>query len=191
MTKEDKVKQTSPVKRKPGMSSMPSFPTKERPGDQKLMNALGVEARALKRPGDRSRSEYGTNALREMSRALGVNPYAILLQFTRGYVVRVNPETGEKRYIEVSVGDQLQAASTAIKYLSPTLKGIEVTGAEGGPLQVAHTFADLAAQAETASSMPVIDAEAVAPVVAVAVHGDLPGPILDLVVEGEDGDDDE
>jgi hypothetical protein len=189
MTKDDKVKQTStkPGRKQAGLALMPSL----KPGNQQLLNALGIEARTLKRPGDRSRSEYGTTALRGMAHAMGVNPYAILLQFTRGYVVRVNPETGEKRYIEVSVGDQLQAASTAIKYLSPTLKGIEVTGAEGGPLQVAHTFADLAAQAETASSMPVIDADAVAPVVAVAVQGDLPGPILDLVLEGEESDDDD
>ena len=85
-----------------------------------------------------------TQALYERAEALGVDPFEILLYFAKGderslgYNSEQYRETeyGKVVVVRITPEMRIRAAAEACQYLYPKRKAIEISGNEGGPLDV-------------------------------------------------------
>lgn len=90
-----------------------------------------------------SGKKVSTLELQIRAEELGVDPFEVLLLFAKGdgeaLGLPVDPSTGRN----VSPNQKLQfaAAAEACKYMFPQLKSTEMSGPEGGPMEVRSSLA--------------------------------------------------
>ncbi|MDP4027004.1 hypothetical protein Q8W71_30915 [Methylobacterium sp. NEAU 140] len=103
-------------------------------------------AAAGRKPGTPNRA---TKAAQAKADELGIDPFVVLLYFAGGRT----EELGIKPYVDskgrqrdpaVPLDLRMQAAAAAARFLLPQLKSTEITGANGGPLDV---FLDMGEEA--------------------------------------------
>lgn len=86
-----------------------------------------------------------TRTLREKAEALGVDPFTVLLMFSKGDWKGLGYPAATRVYFTpqglevvediIKPDARLKAASEATQYLEPKRKAIEHTGANGGPIE--------------------------------------------------------
>lgn len=95
-------------------------------------------AGAGRKPGTPNRA---TREARELAEQLGIDPFEVLLRFAAGDTdaLGLKPYVdgkGRQREPMVPLDLRMQAAAAASRFLLPQLKAVEMTGANGNPLQV-------------------------------------------------------
>ena len=70
-------------------------------------------------------------AVKEKAELLGIDPTAVLLFFAAGRWQELGCASAE----EITMDHRLKASSELMKYIAPTLKSIEHSGVDGGPIE--------------------------------------------------------
>lgn len=93
-----------------------------------------ITAVAEKLMKDEKKKRPSTDELFAKAEAQGVDPFDILLQIADGNRMALNLDGDDDKPISPEL--RAMAARECLKYLYPTMKSAEITGAAGGPLDM-------------------------------------------------------